>query len=95
MKFKAVLDRILVRPIEETKTRGGLYLLSVDKTTMRKGVILEAGPGQMDAHNIRKPIQVKKGDEIYFQPNDGVEIEIDGEKLLVMKEEDVECVVTA
>jgi chaperonin GroES len=86
-----ILDRILVKPIEESDiTKGGLMLVQFDKKKPSEGEVLAVGPGRMDENGKRKPLTIKKGDVVYYKGDyTGVPLEHDGKKFLMMKEEDI------
>jgi len=91
IKFKPIGDQILVKPDEaETKTKSGLILSegSVEAPKTGKVVKLGTAEGQMMMDNRPFKFTVKAGSKVYWSYG-GREIEIDGEKYLVMKEMDL------
>lgn len=86
-------DLILVRPIKRDKTAGGLYLTE-DPNYSKKGEVVAAGPGKLSAKGVRLPISVAEKELIFYGPHAGVEVEVMGERLLMMHEDDVIAVVT-
>ncbi len=80
-----VHDRVLVRPNNpETTTKAGLIIPDVAQDKPQSGVVIRVGPGKPG-----KPMVVKENDQIMYQKNSGIPIKINGEDLLVLKEEEI------
>jgi len=94
-KFTPLHDRILVRRLEEAgTTRGGLIIPDSAKDKPQEGGVIAIGKGKTNDEGKVFALAVKEGDRILFGKYSGTEIKIDGEDLLIMKEEDVLGVVT-
>jgi chaperonin GroES len=94
MTFRPLHDRVLVRRIEaEDKTAGGIIIPDTAKEKPQQGEVLAVGPGKRDETGKLVPPDVKAGDEILFGKWSGTEVKIDGEDLLIMKEDDIMGVV--
>ena len=94
-KFTPLHDRILVRRLEEAgTTRGGLIIPDSAKDKPQEGEVIAIGKGKTNDEGKVFALAVKEGDRILFGKYSGTEIKIDGEDLLIMKEEDVLGVVT-
>lgn len=94
MKFRPLHDRVVVRRIEaEEKTAGGIMIPDTAKEKPQQGEVLAVGPGKRDETGKLVPPDVKSGDEILFGKWSGTEVKIDGEDLLIMKEDDIMGVV--
>jgi chaperonin GroES len=94
MKFRPLHDRVLVRRIEaEEKTAGGIIIPDTAKEKPQQGEVLAVGPGKRDETGKLVPPDVKAGDAILFGKWSGTEVKIDGEDLLIMKEDDIMGVV--
>ena len=90
MKFRPLLDRVLVkRTAEDTKTAGGIIIPDTAKEKPSQGEVIAVGPGARDEQGKVLPISLKVGDRILFGKWSGTEVKIDGEELLIMKEADV------
>jgi chaperonin GroES len=90
MKFRPLHDRVLVRRIEaEEKTAGGIIIPDTAKEKPQQGEVLAVGPGKRDETGKLVPPDVKAGDGILFGKWSGTEVKIDGEDLLIMKEDDI------
>ena len=89
-KLTPLHDRILVRRVEESETtRGGLIIPDSAKDKPQEGEVIAAGKGKQNEKGEISPLQVKNGDRILFGKYAGTEIKIDGEELLIMREEEV------
>src|SRR5258708_9849140 len=94
-KFTPLHDRILVRRIEDAgTTRGGLIIPDSAKDKPQEGEVIAVGKGKTNDEGKLFPLALKEGDSILFGKYSGAEIKIDGEDLLIMKEEEVLGVIT-
>jgi chaperonin GroES len=83
-------DRILVRRVsEDEKTAGGLYIPDTAKEKPQRGEIIATGSGRVTEDGKTLPLEVRVGDKILFGKYAGTELKINGEELLMMREEDV------
>lgn len=83
-------DRILVRRVaEEAKTAGGIIIPDTAKEKPQRGEIVAAGKGRISDDGKILPLEVKIGDKILFGKYSGTELKLNGEELLMMREEDV------
>lgn len=94
MNIKPIHDRILIRPSkDEEKTAGGLFLPeTASKEKPTQGEVIAVGPGRLDKSGKRIPLEVKKGDTVFYSKWSGTEIKVDDEKYLLVKEDDVLCI---
>ncbi len=89
VKVGPLADRVVVRSLEDSEqTRGGLFIPDTAKEKPQQGEILAVGPGRFDEGN-RVPMDVKVGDRVLFGKYSGTEVVIDGESLLILRENDV------
>jgi chaperonin GroES len=90
MKIRPLHDRVIVKRVEEeTTTPGGIVLPGSAAEKPSQGVILAVGNGkQLDNGTIRA-LEVKVGDKVLFGKYSGNEVKVDGEELIVMREEDI------
>jgi chaperonin GroES len=94
MKFRPLHDRVVVRRIDaEEKTAGGIIIPDTAKEKPQQGEVLAAGPGKRDETGKLVALDVKAGDQILFGKWSGTEVKVDGEDLLIMKEDDIVGVV--
>ena len=83
-------DRIVVKPIEQEEvTKGGIILPDTAKEKPQEGEIIAVGPGKLNDEGTRITMDVKVGDKVIYAKYAGTEVEIDGEKLLIMHDSDI------
>jgi chaperonin GroES len=94
MKIRPLHDRIVVRRMEEERTSAGGIVIP-DSATEKpiQGEVLAVGNGKIMDNGDTRGLDVKVGDKVLFGKYSGTEVKIDGEELLVMREEDVMGVV--
>ncbi len=89
MNIKPLADRVLVRPAAaEEKTIGGIIIPDSAKEKPLKGEVISVGNGTKDEEMV-----VKAGNTVLYGKYAGTEIEIDGEKLLIMRQSDILAIV--
>ena len=90
MKIRPLQDRVIVKRIaEETKTKGGIIIPDTAKEKPMEGLVISVGKGKTaDDGKLIKP-DVKAGDRILFGKYSGTEVKIDGDELLIMREDDI------
>jgi chaperonin GroES len=89
MKFRPLHDRVVVRRVDaEEKTAGGIIIPDTAKEKPQQGEVLAVGPGKRDETGKVLPLDVQTGDQILFGKWSGTEVKVDGEDLLIMKEDD-------
>jgi chaperonin GroES len=94
MNVRPLNDRVLVKRLEEeTKTAGGLFIPESAKEKPTRGKIIAAGNGKSNDDGVRKALDVKAGDTILFGKYAGTEIKLDGEDLIIMREDDILAVI--
>ena len=83
-------DRVIVRRIEEgEQVRGGIIIPDTAKEKPQEGEVVAAGQGKYKEDGTRQPLDVKPGDRVLFGKYSGSEIKIDGEELLIMREDEI------
>ncbi len=94
MKIRPLHDRILVERVEEEeKTKSGIVIPDSAKEKPQKGKVVAVGAGKINEKGERVKMDVKEGDFVLFEKYAGNEIKMDGQELLIMREEDVLAVV--
>src|SRR5262245_12501097 len=94
MKVVPLNDKIVVKRVEaEAKTAGGIVLPDTAKEKPRQGKVLSVGEGKLLDNGKRAAFQVKEGDRVLFSSYAGNEVNIDGEELLIMSEDDILAVI--
>ena len=83
-------DRVIVRRIEEgEQIRGGIIIPDSAKEKPQEGEVVAAGEGKYKEDGTRQALDVKPGDRVLFGKYSGSEIKIDGEELLIMREDEI------
>ncbi len=84
-------DRVIIRRIEDNvnQTAGGLFIPDSAKEKPQEGEVIAAGAGKYKENGERQGLDVKTGDRILFGKYSGSEIKIDGEELLIMREDEI------
>lgn len=93
MKIRPLHDRVVVRRMEEeTTTAGGIVLPGSAAEKPAQGEVVAVGNGQITDNGVRA-LDVKVGDQVMFGQYAGTEVKVDGEELLIMKEDDIVAVI--
>jgi chaperonin GroES len=88
-KLTPLHDRVLIRRVEEAETvRGGIIIPDTAKEKPQEGVVVAVGTGRHEKGQTI-PLAVKEGDRVLFGKYAGSEIKIEGEELLILKEEEI------
>jgi len=90
MKVRPLHDRLVVRRIEEKETaKGGIIIPDTAKEKPQEGEVLAVGNGKILDNGTKVALDVKVGDKILFGKYSGTEIKIDGEDVLILREDEV------
>ena len=90
MKLKPLQDRVIVKQTEaEEKTKSGIFLPDAAKEKPTRGKVIAAGPGLLDDKGKRMTLSVKAGDTVVYGKYSGSEVEVDGEKFVILREADI------
>ncbi|MEO7971756.1 MAG: co-chaperone GroES [bacterium] len=83
-------DRVIVRRIDEgEQVRGGIIIPDTAKEKPQEGEVVAVGEGKYKEDGTRQALDVKKGDRVLFGKYSGSEIKIDGEELMIMREDEI------
>jgi chaperonin GroES len=94
MKVRPLHDRLLVRRMEEKEqVRGGIIIPDTAKEKPQEGEVLAAGNGKILENGTKVPMEVKVGDKILFGKYSGTDTKIDGEEVLILREDEVLAIV--
>ena len=94
MKIRPLHDRVIVkREDEERKSPGGIVIPDTSAEKPIRGKIVAVGKGKILENGNVRPLDLKVGDKILFGKYGGTEVKVDGDELLVMREEDVMAVI--
>ena len=90
MNVRPLHDRLLIRRIEEKETvKGGIIIPDTAKEKPQEGEVLAAGNGKILENGTKVALDVKVGDKILFGKYSGTDIRIDGEDVLILREDEV------
>ena len=94
MNIRPLHDRVIVRRMEEERTSaGGIVIPDTATEKPIQGEIIAVGNGKILENGEVRPLDVKKGDKVLFGKYAGTEVKVEGEELLVMREDDIVAVV--
>ena len=95
MKIRPLSDRLVVkRTQEEEKTKGGIIIPDTAKEKPLEGIVKAVGSGKALKNGKVVPLDVKEGDRVLFGKYSGTEVKVDGEELVLLREDDVLAVFT-
>ena len=94
MKMRPLHDRVIVKRTEEERTSpGGIVIPDSATEKPIKGEVVAAGNGKILENGDIRKLDVKVGDRVLFGKYAGTEVKVEGEELLVMKEDDIMAVI--
>jgi chaperonin GroES len=94
MKIRPLHDRVVIRrKEEERKSSGGIVIPDTATEKPIQGEVIAIGNGKILENGDARPLDVKVGDKVLFGKYSGTEVKVDEEELLVMREDDIMCVV--
>jgi len=90
LKIRPLGEKVLVKRLEAAETTsGGIVLPEAAKEKPKRGTVLSVGDGRLLDTGQRKPLQVKKGDQVLFTSYAGTEVKVDGDEMIIMDESDI------
>jgi chaperonin GroES len=93
MNLRPLHDRVIVKRLDqETKTASGLIIPEAAAEKPDQGEIIATGNGKVQENGQVRPLDVKVGDRVLFGKYSGQAVKVEGEELLVMREEDIMAV---
>ncbi|MCV2355608.1 co-chaperone GroES [Paucibacter sp. B2R-40] len=94
MSIRPLNDRVLIKRRDaETKTASGIFIPDSAGEKPEQGEVLAVGPGKLLDNGVRQALSLKAGDQVLFGKYAGQTIKLDGDELLVLREEDVFAVI--
>jgi chaperonin GroES len=94
MKLRPLHDRVIIKRMEEEKmSKGGIVIPDSAAEKPIRGEVVAAGTGKILEDGKVRPMAVKAGDKVLFGKYSGTEVKLDGDELLVMREEDLMAVI--
>jgi chaperonin GroES len=89
-KLQPLGDRVVIKAIErEEVTKGGLVLPDTAKEKPQEGEVIAVGPGRLTEDGSRIAMEVKKGDRVIYAKYSGVEIKLEDEEFIILRESDI------
>ena len=96
MKIRPLQDRVLVKRVaEEEKTKGGIIIPDTAKEKPVEGEVLAVGSGRVQKDGKVRPLDIKKGDRVLFGKYSGTDVKLDGDDVMIMREDDILAVITS
>ena len=96
MKIRPLHDRVVIKRMEEERTSpGGIVIPDTATEKPIKGEVLAVGKGKILENGEIRPLDLQAGDKVLFGKYSGTEVKVEGEDLLVMREDDVMAVIEA
>ena len=93
-KIRPLHDRLVIKRIEEKETvKGGIIIPDSAKEKPQEGEVLAVGNGKTLENGTKVPMDVKVGDKILFGKYSGTDIKIDGDEVLILREDEVLAVI--
>ena len=90
MKLRPLDDRVVIKPLEaQEKTAGGIFLPGTAREKQQIGKVVWCGPGKVNDDGSRAEMSVKKDDEVIYGKYMGNDVEINGEKYVIVRESDL------
>jgi chaperonin GroES len=90
MKVMPLYDRVLLKRVEEQEVkRGGIIIPDTAKEKPQEALVIEAGKGRVSEDGKLIPLEVKKGDKVLIGKYSGTEVTVDGDELVIVKEEEI------
>ena len=94
MKIRPLHDRVIVKRLEEEKkSAGGIIIPDAAAEKPIQGIVKAVGKGKILENGTVRPLDLKVGDKVLFGKYSGTEVKVDGEDVLVMREEDVMAII--
>ena len=94
MKLRPLHDRVMIKRLEEErKTASGIVIPDTAAEKPDQGEVLAVGPGKKNEDGKLVPVDVKVGDKVLFGKYSGTTVRVEGDEILVMREEDIMAVV--
>ena len=90
IKLKPLQDRVIVKQTEaEEKTKSGIVLPDSAKEKPTKGKVIAVGPGKLNEKGKPMEVGVRVGDSVYYGKYAGTDVEVEGQKYVILRENDI------
>ena len=94
MKLRPLHDRVVVKRVEEEKkSAGGIFIPDSAAEKPQRGKVIAVGKGKINEQGVVRPLDVKVGDLVLFGKYSGSEIKVDGDDVLMMREDDILAII--
>ena len=94
INIRPLQNRVIIKRLEgEEKTAGGIIIPDAAKEKPQQGEVMAVGPGKVLEKGARVDMTVNVGDRVLFGKYGGSEFNLEGEELLIMREDDILCVI--
>jgi chaperonin GroES len=94
MALKPLGDRLIVKPLQaEEMTAGGIVLPDSAREKPQQGEVIATGPGKLLDNGKLVAMEVKPGDTIYYAKYGGTEVKVNGEELVILRQDDILAIV--
>jgi chaperonin GroES len=94
MKLRPLHDRVVIKRLDEERTSpGGIVIPDTATEKPIRGKVIAVGTGRITEKGEIRPLDIKKGDTVLFGKYSGTEVKLDGDELVVMREDDIMAVI--
>lgn len=94
MKIQPLADRVIVKRLpSEEKTSGGLFIPGNAQERPQTGLVVAVGAGKLREDGQRQTPAVREGDKVLFGKHSGAEMKVEGEEIVILREEDILAVI--
>lgn len=88
--LKPLGDRVVVKPVEaESVSAGGIFLPDSAKERPQQAIVLAVGPGKTLDNGTTVAVEVKEGDKVVYSKYGGTEIKVNGEEVVILRQDDI------
>jgi chaperonin GroES len=89
VNYVTTADRVVVEPDPDHETTASGFIIAYDDTTTHLGTVILTGPGRTTKKNVVVPVDLQVGDRVMFIKGTGTAVTVDGQKLLLFKEDEL------
>lgn len=89
MNYVTTADRVVVKPDPDHETKESGFIIAYDDTPNMLGTVMLTGPGRTTKKNVIIPMELKPGDRVMFIKGTGISVAVDGQALLLFKEDEL------
>ena len=89
MNYTTIADRVVVKPDPDHETTQSGFVIAYDDDPTRFGTVVLVGPGRTTKKNIVIPVDLQTGDRVVFVKGTGITVTVDGQALLLFKEDEL------